>query len=288
MIKVKKVYYIFALMICFIFPAIISDYYFQNKNQNKPIHMSNKTQKEIDEKKNISVAAIAKVDAVEDRPLFEKEVFLTFDDGPSINTQKILKILDRYNIKATFFVIGSNVEEYPNFIKAEDNDGMCIINHSYTHQYSMYKNIEQCIADFDKCSASIKKVTGKEPPPFIRFPGGSDNRVSNFDTMKSIRKAFVQKGIKYVDWNTSAEDAESISVPVSKIENNLFNQLYNSSFAVVLMHDAPAKTTTVDALPSVIEYLLKKGFKFRTFSDLTPTEEREMIKERIINRDVDK
>lgn len=225
---------------------------------------------------------------IQDRPLFPKEVFLTFDDGPSTNTLKILKLLDDNKIKATFFVIGKNVDEHPELVKAEYLDGMSIMNHSYSHDYSIYKSIEASMEDFDKCNVSIKNAIGIEPHRFIRFPGGSDNQVSNHQIMASIREAVVAKGIEYVDWNTSSGDAAAVTVPAKNIESNLLNQLANRNFAVVLMHDVQSKTTTVEALPSVINYLIKQGYVFRTFDDLTPTEEQEMIKTGVINRGVHK
>jgi peptidoglycan/xylan/chitin deacetylase (PgdA/CDA1 family) len=224
----------------------------------------------------------------QDRPLYSKEVFLTFDDGPSTNTLKILKILDENNVKATFFVVGENVDKHPDLVKAEYSDGMSIMNHSYSHEYSNYKSIEAFMADFDKCNTAIKNAIGVEQQRFLRFPGGSDNQVSNHQVMASIRNAVVAKGIGYVDWNTSSGDAASVTVPTKDIEIKLLNQLSTSNFSVILMHDVSSKTTTVEALQTVINYLKKEGFVFRTFNNLTPTEEKEMIKRGIINRGANK
>lgn len=241
-----------------------------------------------DDSKKLDNTESQKNAKIQDRPLFPKEVFLTFDDGPSSNTLKILKILDENSIKATFFVVGQNVDKHPDLVKAEYSDGMSIMNHSYTHEYSNYKSVEACMADFDKCEAAIKNVINIEPKRFLRFPGGSDNQVSNNQVMASIRNTVVAKGINYVDWNTSSGDAASVTVPTKTIEGNILRQLSNCSFSVILMHDVASKTTTVEALPTVINYLKKEGFVFRTFDDLTPTEEKEMIKRGIINRGIKK
>lgn len=222
--------------------------------------------------------------AIEDKPLYPKEVFLTIDDGPSANTLKILKILDDNNVKATFFVIGKNVDSHPELVKAEYNDGMSVQNHTYTHDYSMYKSVESTLDEFNKCNSSIKNAIGIDASRFIRFPGGSDNTVSNAQTMKSIRNEVVDKGMEYIDWNVSSGDGASGVVPVENIKNNLISQFSNRNFAVALCHDVQSKITTVEALPTVIDYLKKQGYVFRTFNDLTPTEEKEMIKQRIINR----
>ncbi len=219
-----------------------------------------------------------------DVPLFPKEVFLTFDDGPSSNTPKLLKILDEKNVKATFFIIGKNADTYPAIVRAEFNDGMSIVNHSYSHQPSIYNSVEECVQDFNRCSTAIKNITGIEPLPFVRFPGGSDNKSSNPEIMKNIRNTFAGQGIDYVDWNISSGDAATATVPAAVIADNLMKQLSGKHFSIILMHDAPTKTTTVEALPGVIDYLKKEGFVFRTFNNLTAAEEKKMITQKIINR----
>jgi Predicted xylanase/chitin deacetylase len=260
-----------------------------NKTDDGITDNTNLEKSNLDDKQgNISLTKRVNNKTVKDRPLFSKEVFLTFDDGPSVNTLKILKILDENNVKATFFVIGSNVDRYPDLVRAEYKDGMAILNHSYTHEYSMYKSVESTMADFNKCNASIKNTIGLEPLPYLRFPGGSDNTVSKSKIMKNIRNEVVAKGMEYIDWNVDSGDADRIKVAVGAIDNNLIKELYGRNFAVTLMHDAPAKTTTVEALPTIIDYLKRQGYVFRTFEDLTPTEEKEMIREGVIDKGISK
>lgn len=252
------------------------------------VQASEDTVIETDKQKEVNAINARKNRYIKDRALYPKEIFLTFDDGPSENTPKILKILNDNNIKATFFLIGRNAETYPQYVKEEFNDGMCLVAHSYTHDYAIYKSVETYMADLDTCNKSITKITGIPPLSFTRFPGGSDNQVSNADMMKTIRKSVNSRGIDYIDWNISSGDAASSTLPAQTIKNNLFTQLANSTFGVSLMHDAPYKSTTVEALPAVIDYLKKQGFAFRTFDDLTPTEKSTMINLRIMNRGADK
>lgn len=215
-----------------------------------------------------------------------KEVFLTFDDGPSItNTRKIISILKENNIRATFFVVGKKIDEYPDIAKELYKSGMCIAPHTYSHDYkTMYKNVDSYFEDLEKCNTAIKKITGKNPPPYTRLPGGSDNGVSTRERMIKIRKRLNEKGIRYVDWNVSSADAVSHIVPTIKIKNNVMQQCKNKRIAVVLMHDAYYKKTTVEALPDIISYLKGEGFKFRTFNDISAEEEAALIQSRIINR----
>lgn len=233
---------------------------------------------------NSTVGANVLDSTVKDRPLYKKEVFLTFDDGPSANTLKVLRILDENKVKATFFVLGRNAEKNPSILKAVYKDGMDIENHSYSHQYSMYKSVQATLNDFKHGNAVIKSILGIEPYRFIRFPGGSDNTVSKPLTMVAIRNAIVQSGKEYVDWNSACGDGDSKVKSAVALKNAVISQMSVRNFGVVLFHDSSNKATTVAALPAILSYLKSHSFVFRTFKDLTPTEEKEMIKRKIINR----
>lgn len=219
-----------------------------------------------------------------DGPITQKEIFLTIDDGPSANTTKIIDILNENGVKATFFVIGKAAEKYPEMIKNLDENGMCVVSHTYTHDYKIYNSISTYMADLNRCNEVLKNLLGKEPLPFIRFPGGSDNRVSNLQTMKSIRQALKELGIYYVDWNVSSADAAPGHVTPEQIENNMITQSKSRKLVVSLMHDTQGKETTIEALPVVIKSLKEQGFVFRTFQDITPTEIKELEKLKVIYR----
>lgn len=219
-----------------------------------------------------------------DGPITQKEIFLTIDDGPSSNTTKIINILNENGIKATFFVVGKTAEKFPDMIKKLDENGMCVVSHTYTHDYKIYNSIATYMADLNQCNQVLKNLLGKEPVHFIRFPGGSDNRVSNLQTMKNIRQAVKDQGIYYVDWNVSSSDAAPGHVTAEQIENNMISQSRTRKFVVSLMHDAPGKDTTIEALPMVIKSLKEQGFVFRTFQDITPTEIKELEKLKVIYR----
>ncbi|NMM64480.1 polysaccharide deacetylase [Clostridium sp. P21] len=218
--------------------------------------------------------------------LYPKEVFLTFDDGPCINnTHKILKILKDNNVKASFFVVGIKATENPEVLKEIHNSGMCIAVHTYSHDYKkIYKNLDAYLNDYDACCNVIQNLTGKTPSPYIRLPGGSTNLVTSKSNLNSIKNALNEKGIRYVDWNVCSGDAESHVVAVDKIKNNVMTQCKDKNFAVILMHDTYYKYFTVEALPDIINYLKNEGYVFRTFDDVTPAEESEMIKLKIINK----
>lgn len=216
----------------------------------------------------------------------KKVVFLTFDDGPSANnTLKIMNILNKHNVKGNFFVVGNKVEQYPNIVKQLKSNGMCILSHSYSHDYkTVYKDTNSFFNDLNKCESSIGKVIGEKTKNYVRLPGGSDNLVSNAKVLEDIRNKLIANGIDYVDWNVCSGDAMSKTVDSQVLKNNVINQCKMKDFAVILMHDGYYKTTTVDALSETIEYLKENNFEFRTFDDLTTEERNKMIQLGVINR----
>ena len=190
-----------------------------------------------------------------------KVVYLTFDDGPSQNnTPKILKILKESNIKATFFLIGKNAEENKQLVKDEINDGHVVANHTYSHDmHYVYSDPRIFVNDLNKCSEVLKSIVGEDYKlKLIRFPGGSfGNRLAPF------REAAKNAGYHYVDWNDLTGDAEHNNVPVANLVDKV--KMYgNHDHLVILMHDAPAKVTTVEALPQVIQYFKSQGYVFET------------------------
>lgn len=193
--------------------------------------------------------------------------YLTFDDGPSANTLKILEILNRYRIKATFFVINSKDIGY---VKNIHDAGHTVGLHSASHDYSkIYSSTDAYFADLQKLSDIVEGIIGVRPT-VMRFPGGSSNQVSRkycYGIMTKLVKLVGDKGYSYFDWNVSSEDAVSNTPSYTFIRNNVLNGAKNKNSACVLMHDSSVKTTTVQALPEIIEGLMKMGYSFET---LTP------------------
>lgn len=200
-----------------------------------------------------------------------KEAYLTFDDGPSSNTLKILDILDKYNVKATFFVIYHKGQE--DAYRAIVERGHTLALHSYTHTYSeIYKSKTAFFDDLDKLSNYVSNITGITPL-IMRFPGGSSNTVSKKyckGIMSELTGEVQKRGYSYYDWNVDSGDADAVTVDKDKIVANIKNNLGNRSNACILMHDASAKTTTVEALPEIIEYLQSRGYSILPITGSTP------------------
>ncbi len=195
--------------------------------------------------------------------------YLTFDDGPSKNTPGILEILKKKKVKATFFVIGSgNLDLLPRMVK----EGHAIGLHSNTHDYSyIYSSSENYLKDLKAISDKVYKKT-KTRPQIMRFPGGSNNTVSRrycIGIMSKLASLVPKMGYNYIDWNVCAGDAERTYVPASEIISNTLNGANGRDSICVLLHDAPGKATTVDALPKIIDGLKKRGFKFETITPKT-------------------
>ncbi len=188
--------------------------------------------------------------------------YLTFDDGPSENTDEILDILDFYGVKATFFV--NYHEDLEAQYKAIVKRGHTIALHTYSHNYSkVYASESAFFGEMDQISDYIYSLTGVRSK-IIRFPGGSSNTISrkyNRGIMAVLKKSVIEKGYVYQDWNVDSCDAEAANTPSRKLMANIRQSLKDHKTAVVLMHDAGQKTrTTVDTLPEIIEFFYSKGY----------------------------
>ena len=199
----------------------------------------------------------------------EKVVYLTFDDGPSANTQKIMDILAKYDAKATFFVTGRN-QDYNYLIKDAYQAGHTIALHTYSHEYStVYASVDAYFDDLNKVGQMVKKEIGFVPH-YIRFPGGSSNTISRRycqGIMSTLTKKVIEKGYQYYDWNGDSTDASGNHVAVAKLIRN--GTLCHDNNVMILCHDTQAKDTTVQALPSIIEHYKNLGYVFKGIDDAT-------------------
>ena len=178
-------------------------------------------------------------------------VYLTFDDGPSTNTDEILDILEQHNVKATFFVCGKPNAKYTDLYKRIVNDGHTLGMHSYSHKYSeLYASLDSFKEDTDKLRIFLYETTGVWSS-FYRFPGGSSNTVSKVD-MHELIDYLESSDVTFFDWNVSAGD-DKAGANKDTIYANIVNNVPRFKHCVVLMHDAADKKSTVEALPEIIE-----------------------------------
>lgn len=190
----------------------------------------------------------------------EKTVYLTFDDGPSDRvTPKILDVLAEEKVKATFFIIGKNVETRKDIIKRESDEGHTVAVHSYTHKYKeIYSSAESLIKDIDACNEVIKSVTGKYSSVY-RFPGGS------YGLSQKFISAVTAHGLRYVDWNASTRDAEILNATPAQLLKAAVTTSASSNYIVLLAHDSTSKSATAEALRDIIKHYKDNGYVFKAF-----------------------
>lgn len=189
--------------------------------------------------------------AVEGEPY---KVYLTFDDGPSENTAAILDTLNRYGVKATFFVMGKEEEEFQAVYKRIADEGHTLGMHSYSNKYSvLYQSEEAFEEDFHALQDYLYEVTGVESK-YYRFPGGSSNQISNVP-MANFIHFLNTEGVVYYDWNVSAGDAASTAYTAEEMIANVTEDVVKYKTSVVLLHDSSDKKTTVEMLGTLIEAL---------------------------------
>ena len=201
----------------------------------------------------------------------QKKAYLTFDDGPSVNTAKILDILKEHNVRATFFVCGTveGNESLRKLYKRIVDEGHTIAMHSYSHRYgTVYASVKSFEDDLDKIHSLIYNETGVDARIY-RFPGGSGNTVSKHD-MNDFIKVLHDRGYEYWDWNVYPGNPEGTSIPADRIVSGILEKVEDNDSSIILLHDTGAKNTTVEALPEVIEGILEKDIRLLPMSENTP------------------
>ncbi|MBR6793626.1 MAG: polysaccharide deacetylase family protein [Clostridia bacterium] len=198
-----------------------------------------------------------------------KTIYLTFDDGPGPYTAKLLDVLKKYNVKATFFV--TNKGGYNSLIGRMAAEGHAVGIHTATHDYEkIYASEEAFFKDQQIMQDIITAQTGS-PTKLMRFPGGSSNTISNFNPgiMSRLAVAVTDRGMRYFDWNVSSGDAgetTSTAQVVSNIKNGI---LYSGRYANVLQHDI--KNFSVNAVEEILQWGLAKGYTFAALDETSPT-----------------
>lgn len=203
-------------------------------------------------------------------------IYLTFDDGPSTGvTPKILKTLEKYDVPATFFVIGyDGSPEKIKLMKRAIKDGCAIGIHGMSHDYSkIYASVPAFMENITSLDKALRRDLDYEPFA-IRFPGGSSNTVSaeySKGIMTKLVKKVQRNGYLYNDWNVDSTDASGNNIPADQIVSSVKRNCSKSTYNVILMHDTDAKGTTAKALPKIIKWAKKKGYVFRAMEPDSPT-----------------
>ena len=201
----------------------------------------------------------------------KKVVFLTFDDGTSkTNTPEVLRILKENNIKATFFLTGSNIENggetAKDLVRQEFNSGHAIANHSYSHDFKLLYpgrnlDMEAFKADYEKNDKLLKSILGENFTTHVmRCPGG----YMSWKNMDPLKDYLNENKIASIDWNALNADAEGPKKNAQQLVDFAIKTAQGKEMVVLLMHDTYGKEETVKALPTIIKYFKDNGYEFRT------------------------
>ncbi len=197
----------------------------------------------------------------------EKTAYLTFDDGPTSKaTGKILDILKEENVKATFFVVGKHVKEYPELVKREYEEGHYIANHGYNHNNKLlYKNMESFESEITSTDLEIAKAIGVDNycSHIFRFPNGYMSHIYTSQKKEAL-KVLHNLDYVYVDWNCLNRDSETKQSNYQLI-NNLKKTAKNKGTLIILMHDTADVNKTYNVLSDSISYLKSEGYEFKNF-----------------------
>lgn len=256
-IKNRKILYFFC--ICFFIITFFAVMFFINDSASFAIDVSKNSFFNIDI--NTSLDDIAKSN--------EKKAYLTFDDGPTIKaTVKILDILNEENVKATFFVVGKHVKEYPELVKREYQEGHYIANHGYNHNNKLlYKDMESFRNEIVSTDLEISKAIGIQNycSHIFRFPNGYMSHIYT-NEKKNALNVLSSLDYVYVDWNCLNRDSEK-KVSNSQLLNNLKKTSKDKGTLIILMHDTADVNKTYEVLRDSISYLKSQGYEFRNFYD---------------------
>lgn len=193
---------------------------------------------------------------------FGKVCYLTFDDGPSHLTKRVLNILDENNIKGTFFVVYTEYGVKNNMYQEIIDRGHAIGNHTYSHT-KPYKNWDKYFEDMYKLEDFLFERIGQRPK-ILRFPAGSTNSWNDDEETAMYIDKLHAMGYEFFDWNVSTSDGGSGPITSEEIYNNVKSRSKRGKVKklVVLMHDRGGKETSIDALSDIIYYLKACGYTF--------------------------
>ncbi|MGN0318439.1 MAG: polysaccharide deacetylase family protein [Lachnospira sp.] len=208
---------------------------------------------------------------------YDKVVYLTFDDGPGPYTADLLDLLDKYNVKATFFVT-RQYSNYENLIAEEYKRGHTVAVHTYSHSYGyIYQSVDNYYEDLMAMSDVVERQTGQKPS-IVRFPGGSSNTISrNYcqGIMSTLSNKVGEWGYRYCDWNVSSGDGSN-QTSTDQVYENVTTGISKHKVSIVLQHDTNEKSMA--AVEDILKWGIANGYTFLPMDDNT-----EMMHHKVAN-----
>lgn len=198
-----------------------------------------------------------------------KKIYLTFEDGPSMNTEKILDILKKHKVKATFFVTGKEDNYSKKIYKRIVREGHTLAMHSYSHNVNeVYRSKKSFQKDLEQLSELLHSVTGTFPTMY-RFPGGSSTTVGKVD-MEVLMEVLDEQGITYYDWNVISPDVANPNERKKEVVSQIMEDVEAFDSSIVLMNDAVNHPMTVKALPTLLQNMKENGYELLPMDEDTP------------------
>lgn len=189
-----------------------------------------------------------------------KKVYLTFDDGPGSQTGKILDILKKNHVKATFFVTGKEDASSKKIYQRIVKEGHTLAMHSYSHiQDVIYDSKEAFEKDLKQINRCLYEATGVHTK-FYRFPGGSSTQNTSLSIQNFI-DVLKKNHYLYLDWNVISPDINNANATKEQVVTGVMQGVDAYDTAVVLMYDVADKPMTVKALPSIIKQIKAKNYE---------------------------
>lgn len=206
---------------------------------------------------------VEEVEEVKQPESDKKVAYLTFDDGPNVNTPQILDILKEKEVKATFFMLGSSIQEHEDIAKRVSDEGHALGVHSMTHNFdSVYASPDSFMHEMTITNSALKKATNKETL-LLRAPYGSKPYMK-----EEFRDLATSWGYRIWDWNVDSRDSIKKNTTPDEVYNEVANQVVNQQKAVILFHD---REHTIQALPRIIDFLNSQGFEIEKLdTEMTP------------------
>ncbi len=209
-----------------------------------------------------------KADLTEIEPIPGKVAYLTFDDGPSSMTPQVLEVLRKKGATATFFTVHNASPECRKYYKEIVDSGCELALHAYEHNLpKIYESPQAYFDDYNAMNDFLYEVAGIRAKQ-VRFPGGSSQTVTDRGVFWQIMKDAQNKGIIWHDWNVSSGDASPNRHTSEWVYKNIFPAALKVDTPVILMHDVPRNTYTLEALPWIIDTLRANGYKLDVISNI--------------------
>lgn len=271
--RIKKIIIVLCILL-FILPVVLSIVLFVRvkklENKIETIISENKLESGGEEVSmeivNAKEKEIVTGSAVEEEKT--KRVYLTFDDGPSKQTERVLNILEKKKVKATFFTIGREDEFSQNIYRRIVKEGHTLGMHSYSHIFKeIYGSLDGFKKDFHRISDYLEKITGVRPV-FYRFPGGSSNTVNELP-VEQYTNFLKEQGVEYVDWNVIAANGISDNVMKKDMVRSVMEGVAKYDTSIVLLYDSADKKMTADSLSAMIDSLQAAGYELLPMDDST-------------------